>query len=257
MTPDKIEQYELLLLDQKSIRRLADQTLNDETVITDENAEQLLEAMRRATVEDERLQYEQKLKSSKAVSDKKLKSEQELTARAHATATEIAEQRDAALAQLEQLRSSRFAAIQRIAENTNKFTRLVDQMATSIVFIVAIISSSNYLFGWLANYRVASIIVGGILALFGAYHAIMNALERPKIGVPTVMSWLAQKNFIARLARSGLLDDINLDRVQFDRGRVILDDAIPQGLLSQRATTISDGASTGRLLSQPRDNTDE
>jgi hypothetical protein len=40
LTPDKFEQYELLLLDQKSLRRLADQTLNDETVITDENAEQ-------------------------------------------------------------------------------------------------------------------------------------------------------------------------------------------------------------------------
>src|SRR5579883_501617 len=30
LTPDKLEQYELLLLDQRSLRRLADQTLNDE-----------------------------------------------------------------------------------------------------------------------------------------------------------------------------------------------------------------------------------
>jgi hypothetical protein len=86
LKPDKFEQYELLLLDRKSLRRLADQTLNDETVITDENAEELLEAMRRATAEDERFQYEQKLKASKAASDKKLKSERERVANAHSDA---------------------------------------------------------------------------------------------------------------------------------------------------------------------------
>ena len=111
LTPDKIEQYELLL-DQVSAR-LADQILNNEKVITDENAEQLLEAMRRATAEDEHLQYDQRLKASKAASDKKLKSERELVATAHATANKIAEERDAALAQLNELKNSRINTINR------------------------------------------------------------------------------------------------------------------------------------------------
>jgi hypothetical protein len=62
LTPEKLRQFELLLLDHRSVRRLADVTLNDEHVITDENAEQLLEAMRQATVEEEKTRFETTLR---------------------------------------------------------------------------------------------------------------------------------------------------------------------------------------------------
>ena len=51
-----------------------------------------MEAMRRATVEEERLQYEQRLRASRAVSDKMLESERERVANAHADATKLAEE---------------------------------------------------------------------------------------------------------------------------------------------------------------------
>jgi hypothetical protein len=224
LTPDKLEQYELLLLDQRSLRRLADQTLNDETVITDENAEQLLDAMRRATVEEERIQYEQKLKR-----------EQELTASARAAAKENAKERDLALAQLDEFRIAHVDAIKHIAMATTDMVGRVDRAMTWIIYLLAALIASNYLFGWLAAYRIPAVIIGFILALFGGYNQLMNALEKPKIGVPTLMGCLARRIFVGRLKQAGLENSVRLEHVKFDRGRVTLNDALidlpsPSGL---------------------------
>jgi hypothetical protein len=107
----------------------------------------LLEAMRRATAEDERLQYEQKLKASKAASNKKLKSERERVAIADGTVHKIAEERDAALAQLRELNKSHVNAIKGIAEATTRIVLQIDRIATCAVFVLAVISAFNYVFG--------------------------------------------------------------------------------------------------------------
>ena len=65
VTPEKIDQFELLLQDHRSVRKLADETLNDETVVTADNAEQLLEAMRKATIAEEREEFERNLQEQK------------------------------------------------------------------------------------------------------------------------------------------------------------------------------------------------
>lgn len=73
-----------------------------------------------------------------------------------------------------------------------------------------------------SHYRLLTVCIGFILALFGAYHQLMNALEKPKIGVPTLMGWLARRIFVGRLKRAGLENNVRLERVQFDRARVTL-----------------------------------
>ena len=65
VTPEKLEQFELLIQDHRSIRRLADETLNDERVVTAENAPRLLEAMRNATVEEEKAAFDVEMKKTK------------------------------------------------------------------------------------------------------------------------------------------------------------------------------------------------
>lgn len=180
LTPDKIQQYELLLLDQRSVRRLADQTLNDETVITDENAEQLLEAMRRATAEDERRQYIRKLKATRDDANERLQAEKERTASAEAAADKMAEERDSALRQLRSLTNSRIEAIRGIAKETDKIVKRIDSVGTIMVLLFAAIFISNSLFKWLDHYRIVSAAIGGVLGLFGAYHMTMNALGKPK-----------------------------------------------------------------------------
>jgi hypothetical protein len=64
----------------------------------------------------------------------------------------------------------------------------------------------------------------------------MNALERPKVGVPTIMGWVAQKIFFARIQRAGLASSISLERVRFDRGQIILDDATVGTVASNSAS---------------------
>jgi len=53
------------------------------------------------------------------------------------------------------------------------------------------------------------------------------------------MGWLARKIFNVRIQRMGPMDNISLERVRFDRGKVKLDDAIP----SQLSTVASDSTS--------------
>lgn len=93
VTPEKLEQYELLLYDQRSLRKLADETLNDETVVTAENAERLLELMRLATVEQERQQFEGKLREEQERNEAMFSANR-------TEAEKLASERDAALLQL-------------------------------------------------------------------------------------------------------------------------------------------------------------
>jgi hypothetical protein len=72
VTPEKIEQFDLLIQDHRSTRKLADETLNDERVVTSENAELLLEAMRQATIADEKERLEQEFLEQRASDRKKL-----------------------------------------------------------------------------------------------------------------------------------------------------------------------------------------
>jgi len=138
--------------------------------------------LRRAVIEEERLQYEKRLRASSVESDKMLESERERVASAHSDAKKLAEERDAALAQLNELKISRVNTLKGIAEATTRLVQKIDQVATFAVFLLAAISASNYVFGWLVNYRIPSVILGAGLAVFAAYHQIMNALERPSSG---------------------------------------------------------------------------
>ena len=65
VTPEKMEQFELLIQDHRSIRRLADETLNDERVVTADNAPRLLEAMRMATIEEEKAALDVEMKRTR------------------------------------------------------------------------------------------------------------------------------------------------------------------------------------------------
>lgn len=225
-TPDKIQQYELLLQDQRSVRRLADQTLNVETVITDENAEQLLEAMRLATVEEERQQHEQNRKALIARQKEKLEVERDRTATAQAMADRNAEERDRALSELQRIRNSQIQSITMIAKKTSTTARRIDQLGTVAVIIFATLLVTNFWFKWLDHYRGPSAIIGLLLGGFGAYHAIMNALGKPKMALSTFVNFSARKIFVTRINQAKLANLINFDFVKYENGNVILGKAI-------------------------------
>lgn len=65
VTPDNLGQFELLLLDSRSIQVLADQTLNNAMFVTEKNVPKLLELMRFATVPEVRDKYAHQLEAER------------------------------------------------------------------------------------------------------------------------------------------------------------------------------------------------
>ena len=65
-----------------------------------------------------------------------------------------------------------------------------------------------------------SIWVGGALGLFAVYHGTMNALEKPKVGLASLLNLLARVLFKQRLANAQLSDMIVSDNVGIKNGRI-------------------------------------
>jgi hypothetical protein len=248
-TPEKMEEFELLIGDHRSLRRLADQTLNNENVVTAENAGELLEAMRQATIAEEKKAFEESLEREKeehrklsaqqvaeAAEEKKvfeanLEREKEAhrklsaqqvaeAAQVRADAAEAISQRDKAIETAKILQASRAAGVLGIANWTSETVRKFDYVGTGVILVIAACAVLNYFTGWLATSPIWSIGMGAALGLFGLYHSIMNALGRPKVGLAAILNQLARALFEHRLAKAQLSDLVDLQQVGYENGRV-------------------------------------
>ena len=230
-TPEKTEEFELLISDHRSLRRLADQTLNNEKVVTADNAAELLEAMRQATIAEEKKAFDAQLAAQKAEllrldaahKAEHLRLEEELATEAgrlRANAVMIASERDAALVAARSLHASRETSVLAIAAWTTKTVRIFHLIGTGVILLFAGGGVLNYFTGWLTKSTPLSILFGVLLGIFGVYHGVMNALERPKIGLASLLNGLARILFRQRLERAGLADAVKLEAVNFANGRV-------------------------------------
>jgi hypothetical protein len=224
ITPESIEQFELLVSDQRSLRRLADMTLNNEKVVTDENASELLEAMRQATIEEEKRDFNEKLASVRAKHKEVLQSQQGLLRQEQERAEQIAVQRDSALQILEQDFQATTKRVQAIAAEVSTLVKRIGAVMATIVFVIALCGVLNFVTGWLNAYVLWSVFVVGLVAAFGLYHQLMNAFERPKIGLQSILRIIAGWSFRARIKRGNLEDVVDFDKVTFANGVVTLDD---------------------------------
>jgi len=219
-TPEKMEEFELLITDYRSLRRLADQTLNNEHVVTDENAAELLEAMRQATIAEEKKAFDEKLAAEQA-QNRKIQEEQAVEAeKLRAGAAIVASERDAALETSRSLRISRQTSVRAIASWTTRTVRMFDYLGTALILLLALGGVLNYFNGWLTTSSPLSIVVGVLFGLFGLYHGVMNALERPKVGLASLLNWLARRLFRKRLENAQLTKAVHIDRVEFKNGRI-------------------------------------
>ena len=230
-TPEKMEEFELLISDHRSLRRLADQTLNNEKVVTADNAAELLEAMRQATIAEEKKAFDAQLAAQEAEHlrldaaqrAEHLRVEEERAAEAEslrASAEIIALQRDSALNAAMSLRTSREASVHAIAKWTTRTVRIFDLIGTVTILLFAGGAVLNYFSGWLTKSSPLSIVFGVLLGLFGIYHGVMNALERPKVGLASLLDGLARIFLRRRLERAGLAEAVNLEAVKFSNGRI-------------------------------------
>jgi hypothetical protein len=219
-TPEKMEEFELLIGDHRSLRRLADQTLNNENVVTAENAGELLEAMRQATIAEEKKAFEESLEREKA-EHRRLRAAQATEAiRARADAATAIIERDDALEAAKRLHASRVGSVASIAAWTTATVRKFDYVGTGTILVVAACAVLNYVTGWFATSPIWSIGMGAVLGLFGLYHGVMNALGRPKVGLATILNMLARTLFERRLANAQLSDLVDLNCVEYKNGGV-------------------------------------
>jgi hypothetical protein len=140
------QQFELLLLDQRRLQKLADTTLSDETVVTDANAEQLLEIMREPTTEKAKAEHRATLRKGAchapgcpasvaeqrdaiaAASEAQVREpDDEITA----AAVELSEAR----AELQRLRDERTQTMKAAVLRVNRITNWIDRAGTLALVI--------------------------------------------------------------------------------------------------------------------------
>lgn len=227
-TQDKLEQFELLLLDQRSVQRLADTTLNDERVVTAENAEKLLEVMRQATAAEAKAEYDaslRRVREEQRVRQQALAAEHEartVAARAEveavqrgmaAAAAALDNTRDEARQLQERLARQRKA----IAGRINRQLRWISRVTTFAMILLGGVAIVNMIAGDGQLGRYASWI-GAIVGAVGVYYLLAEMLHWPKVGLTTVLSLIAEW----RLRREYIRLDIPEERSMFvvNEGRI-------------------------------------
>jgi hypothetical protein len=210
VTPEKLEQFELLLQDHRSIRKLADETLNDETVVTSDNAEQLLEVMRRATVAEELAKHGEELKKRDARHRAAQKEARRNTEQAQ-------QERDEAVAEVTRLQARENSSIQAIADSVNELLRSIEKWCIRVLILIFAAGVVNHFTAWFATewwWKIILLVSGA----FGIYYYLMNLLGGQKMGLSHLLTFVGEQLVRRRLS------DMNLDQrfgeFTFENGRV-------------------------------------
>jgi hypothetical protein len=212
VTPDKLEQFELLLQDHRSVRALADETLNDERVVTDENAERLLEVMRQAAIAEERERHAEQFRETRA----RHAAEQK---KSRATAALAEADRDAWRAKVIEIEVKQQGAISRLVQETNRATRLLERVFATVLLSLGALGLIELGTGWLTNFMIwnAVLMSAGIV---GGYHLLMDVLEKPKVGFMTALNWLARWTLVRKLHQKDLQDRYSIADFAIANGQV-------------------------------------
>jgi hypothetical protein len=221
VTPDKLEQFELLIQDHRSIRRLADETLNDERVVTADNAPRLLEAMRAATIEEEKAALDAEMKKARERMNKRHesdvdaleKTQAELSATSAALSAAEARERD---------------VIDRLITRTNNKLKIVEYVITGILLLMGACAILDYTTGYLKTYMTWRIILG-VGGLIGLYHLFAHILQWPLYGLSNVLNDVGRRLFKRSLRAAELRDRFNVDNeAEFKGGRMLRKQAAVQ-----------------------------
>ncbi len=251
--PDRLVQYELMLSDQRSVQRLMDETLGEERLVNADNAERLLEEMRRATAQEVEGEYRRKMRDQKRALTAKAQAEQELAeaarlaqqaalnasavAQREASAAmlrdkerEIAE-RDELLAAAEHEKASLQAQIQEAIRRERERASLIMGQVSRTSRRVELISLA-ILWGAVATGFFATTLgmegpanwvvrwIGLPLALIAAYHFVQEVRQKPKIGLQTMLNALARRTLRRRLRQTGIDAESILVDAMIENGKV-------------------------------------
>ncbi|MGO8468007.1 hypothetical protein AB9F45_25965 [Rhizobium leguminosarum] len=214
LTPERLEQFELLMLDAKSVQKLTDETLNNEHVVTAGNAEHLLQVMRDATAEDVRQRYETELESERALSAQR---QEEIESKVEGLAAKLAEAGDHAA---EEVRRTD-VAMGRILESINRDARALEWIVTAFVLAIVLIGAVSAYIGWFQNYRFIKIIttVAGALSVL---RLIFGVLEKPMPGLVSLLNLRIRRSIKKQLELGGFDGPRFSEKIEVAKGRAKL-----------------------------------
>jgi hypothetical protein len=109
-----------------------------------------------------------------------------------------------------------------IASGTTKAIGLIGAVVIFGLCLAVAAAILNSLTGWLAKNTIWLIFTLYAFGLFSLYHQVMNFLERPKIGLRSVLSFLAARLFWIKIKRAGLDQLPGLEKTTFENGKVTL-----------------------------------
>jgi hypothetical protein len=212
ITPEKMPQFELLIQDHRSIQRLADETLNDEHVVTAENANQLLEAMRQATIEEERAAMEAEKSAVRQRANRRHKADQIALKDAEARA-------DAATSVLAEIAAKEQGRVARAIARTNLLLTIIDRTTLAILLIMGGSGAYDFITGGSLKQYLAWKVVLGIAGAFGLYHLIAHIRGNHVLGTSNFLNWLGKRLLRQALVRADI-EGFDLDKeIEFVGGQ--------------------------------------
>lgn len=212
ITPERLEQFNLLMQDARSVQKLADQTLNNENVVTPDNAEHLLEVMRQATAEELKEKHEAELRAERAAAEaEKIKASSQIENLSQQV-TALRNQHDQAFALKER-------QLKRVVADVNKVCWRTEIVIAGILVALGVCGLSNFFTGFLDPYRIWSAILflGGVVGFARLAFAL---LERPMPALATMLTGLCRRMVRRRLHKLGL--ELELARLEYKAGRAHL-----------------------------------
>jgi len=246
ITPERLEQLNLLMQDARSVQKLADETLNNADVISSDNAEHLLEVMRQATAQELQEKHQAELAREREMAEAQLRmSEAAARQLQEKHAAELLIERETAEAEIRakddetkrlavQIAAlqSKEAHAQAVAERQiesvvggiNRRAKKAEIIVGGFLLLLGVLGLANLLTGYLTDSKIWSwvIVAGGIAGFARLWYGLM---ERPMPALGSALNGYCRWSSRKRLNVLGL--EKQLARLQVTGGRIKVSPAAP------------------------------
>ncbi|WLA78412.1 hypothetical protein [Bradyrhizobium elkanii] len=212
VTPERLGQLNLLMLDARSVQKLADQTLNNEDSVTPDNAEHLLEVMKLATAEELREKHEAELATQKKAAAQSLR-------KASTEVSRLNEQIASMQAQQAQSAALVDGQVQGVVSTVNQQARAIETAFLLLLLLLGVLGAYNFITSNFNGHWIWNV----VLMLAGAAsfaRLVYGLLERPMPALATVLNKFCQQRATKKLASLGLVQETA--RLEYKAGRIVL-----------------------------------
>ena len=198
--------------DARSVQKLADETLNNEDVVTSENAEHLLEVMREATAEELKEKHEAELMAERTAAQKERDRAASELASLSGQVSSLREREAQGKALIE-------SQLQGVVSSINDTAKTSEVTVAAMLLALGCLGVFNMATGSLEGYRFWSIVLifGGVA---GFARLVYGLMERPMPALRSLLNVYCRWTAKRRLAAIGLSNEFG--RFGYKDGRVTL-----------------------------------